>query len=148
MEQTFSTLASVVQTQYELHLHEMQRSAVGVGSETWFLRCEEVDYVIKFPAASRIHHPEAEPEPVRIFAYAWHPRLRFFEKQKGKLYLMECRRARIHCTAALSGCDSGMEPCIEYTVDGIGRTAGKDPCRTTGISAASGRNRSRLFFMI
>lgn len=29
MEQTFSTLASVVQTQYELHLHEMQRSAVG-----------------------------------------------------------------------------------------------------------------------
>ncbi len=62
MEQTFSTLAPVVQTQYELHLHEMQRSAVGVGSETWFLRCEEGDYVIKFPAASRIHHPEAEPE--------------------------------------------------------------------------------------
>ena len=36
MEQTFSTLALVVQTQYGLHLHEMQRSAVGVGSETWF----------------------------------------------------------------------------------------------------------------
>ena len=39
---------------------------------------------------------------------------------------MECRRARIYCTAALSGCDSGMELCIEYTVDEIGRTAGKD----------------------
>lgn len=83
MEQTFSTLAPVVQTQYELHLHEMQRSAVGVGSETWFLRCEEGDYVIKFPAASRIHHPEAEPELCVFLRMHGIPACDFLKNKKG-----------------------------------------------------------------
>lgn len=82
MEQTFSTLASVVQTQYELHLHEMQRSAVGVGSETWFLRCEEGDYVIKFPAASRINHPEAEPELCAFLRMHGIPACDFLKKRR------------------------------------------------------------------
>ena len=53
---------SLLQNEYGLHLLSAQRASTGAGSDTWFLRCEEGDYVLKFPARSAINHPEAEPE--------------------------------------------------------------------------------------
>ena len=52
----------LLQSEYGLHLRQAQRASTGAGSDTWFLRCEEGDYVLKFPARSAINHPEIEPE--------------------------------------------------------------------------------------
>lgn len=53
---------TLLQKQYGLHLNKMQKSAVGAGSDTWFLDCMEGKFVLKFPAVSEINHPEREPE--------------------------------------------------------------------------------------
>lgn len=52
---------SLLANQYGLHLTDMQKSSVGAGSDTWFLTCEKGRFVLKFPSASAINHPEAEP---------------------------------------------------------------------------------------
>lgn len=48
--------------QYGLHLNQAKKSAVGAGSDTWFLDCAEGKFVLKFPATSEINHPELEPK--------------------------------------------------------------------------------------
>lgn len=52
----------LLQEQYGYHLNTVKKSAVGAGSDTWFLSCAEGEFVLKFPAASKINHPELEPE--------------------------------------------------------------------------------------
>lgn len=54
-------LEAMLQAQYGLHMEHAERSAAGAGSDTWFLRCTEGAYVLKYPSASAINHPEAEP---------------------------------------------------------------------------------------
>ena len=65
----------ILRAQYGLHLEQARRSSIGAGADTWFLRCAEGSYVLKFPAESAINHPEAEPELCAFFARAWHSRL-------------------------------------------------------------------------
>ncbi len=55
-------LQALLLLQYGLHLNTARRSSVGAGSDTWFLGCAEGKFVLKFPAASEINHPELEPE--------------------------------------------------------------------------------------
>ncbi len=55
-------IQTLLLTQYGLHLNTVKKSAVGAGSDTWFLGCAEGEFVLKFPAASEINHPELEPE--------------------------------------------------------------------------------------
>ncbi|MCH5262606.1 MAG: aminoglycoside phosphotransferase family protein [Lachnospiraceae bacterium] len=52
----------LLNTQYGLHIKSMKKSSVGAGSDTWFVYCEEGDFVLKYPAVSEINHPELEPE--------------------------------------------------------------------------------------
>ena len=54
-------LERLLREQYGLSLRHARRAAEGAGSGTWFLRCGEGEYVMKFPAASGINHPEEEP---------------------------------------------------------------------------------------
>ena len=49
----------ILKEQYGLHLKGREKSALGAGSDTWFLDCEEGKFVLKFPAASEINRPEA-----------------------------------------------------------------------------------------
>ena len=46
---------------YGLKLLEAEKSAVGAGSDTWFLGCEEGRFVLKYPADSAINNPALEP---------------------------------------------------------------------------------------
>ena len=52
---------SMLHEQYGLRLLDARRAQTGAGSDTWFLRCAQGAYVLKFPAAGAIDHPEAEP---------------------------------------------------------------------------------------
>lgn len=52
---------TLLQSQYGLHLKDMQKSALGAGSDTWFLDCREGKFVLKLPSESAINHPESEP---------------------------------------------------------------------------------------
>ena len=55
-------ISELLKTQYGLHINSMKKSCVGAGSDTWFVYCEEGDFILKYPAVSEINHPEQEPE--------------------------------------------------------------------------------------
>ena len=46
---------------YDLDAINIEKSGVGAGSDTFFVTCTDGKYVAKYPAASEINHPEAEP---------------------------------------------------------------------------------------
>ncbi len=75
---------SLLQNEYGLHLRFLQRSSVGAGSDTWFLYCEEGDYVLKFPARSAINHPEAEPELCEFLRKNGIPACEFLKNSAGE----------------------------------------------------------------
>ena len=49
---------TLLQTQYGLRLRAERRASSGAGSETWLLRCDGGDHVLKLPDKSAVNHPE------------------------------------------------------------------------------------------
>lgn len=70
--------------QYGLHLNHVKKSAVGAASDTWFLDCVEGKFVLKFPTASAINHPEAEPELCAFLRRNGVPACDFIKNREGR----------------------------------------------------------------
>ena len=64
---------------YGLTPLDTEKSAVGAGSDTYFVRCEEGKVVVKFPAGSEINHPEQEPALCEYLNQAGIPACRFLK---------------------------------------------------------------------
>ena len=84
----------IIWEQYNLHLYSAQRAATGAGSDTWFLRCREGSYVLKFPADSEINHPEAEPELCTFLRTHGIPACDFLKNKNGS-YLSQNSDGRV-----------------------------------------------------
>lgn len=84
----------LLNAQYGLHLRNMRKSAVGAGSDTWFLDCQEGAFVLKFPAASSINHPEAEPALCAFLRDRGIPACDFLKNTQGE-YLSRAADGRI-----------------------------------------------------
>ena len=84
----------LLNAQYGLHLRNMRKSAVGAGSDTWFLDCQEGAFVLKFPAASSINHPEAEPALCAFLRDRGIPACDFLKNTQGE-YLSRAEDGRI-----------------------------------------------------
>ena len=57
-----ATMKQLLKEKYGFDLIYLEKSAVGAGSDTYFVTDIEGKYVVKYPASSEINHPEAEPE--------------------------------------------------------------------------------------
>ena len=68
---------------YGLTPLDTEKSAVGAGSDTYFVRCEEGKVVVKFPAGSEINHPEQEPALCEYLNQAGIPACRFLKNLEG-----------------------------------------------------------------
>ena len=85
--------SQLLKTQYGLHVNSMKKSGVGAGSDTWFVYCEEGDFVLKYPAVSEINHPEREPELCEFLNSHGIPVCSFLQNQSGS-YLSEDSQGR------------------------------------------------------
>ncbi len=47
---------------YNLEVTDIEKSALGAGSDTYFVSCKNGKYVVKFPSVNEINNPEAEPK--------------------------------------------------------------------------------------
>lgn len=54
-------MKALLKQHYDLDVLQIHKSAIGAGSDTYFVTCREGKYVVKFPAQSEINHPELEP---------------------------------------------------------------------------------------
>lgn len=77
-------MESLLFNQYGLHLISGEKSKVGAGSDTWFLKCQEGKFVLKFPATSEINHPELEPELCAFLRKNGIPACDFLKNAEGK----------------------------------------------------------------
>ena len=68
---------------YGLTPLDTEKSAVGAGSDTYFVRCKEGRVVVKFPARSDINHPEQEPALCEYLNRAGVPACRFLKNLEG-----------------------------------------------------------------
>ena len=68
---------------YGLTPLDTEKSAVGAGSDTYFVRCKEGKVVVKFPAGSDINHPEQEPALCEYLNRAGIPVCRFLKNLEG-----------------------------------------------------------------
>lgn len=90
-----SMFEAVLREQYGLHLRHLQKSSIGTGSDTWFLRCAEGDYVLKFPTVNAIDHPEAEPELCAYLRRHGIPACLFLKNRQGS-FLSRSADGRIY----------------------------------------------------
>lgn len=52
---------NLLKNEYGLHLIDLRKSPIGAGSDTYFLTCDEGNYVLKYSSDSFINHHETEP---------------------------------------------------------------------------------------
>lgn len=90
----------LIESQYGLHLRAMRKSAVGAGSDTWFLDCREGAFVLKFPAASAINHPEAEPALCAFLRERGIPACDFLKTSRAGIFRVRRTGVCLPCSAA------------------------------------------------
>lgn len=94
---------TLLHEQYGLHLNTATKSAVGAGSDTWFLDCAEGKYVLKFPATSEINHPEQEPELCQKLLNAGIPACQFLRNRDSQLITTDEAGRLFHVQAFIDG---------------------------------------------
>lgn len=68
---------------YGLDAIRLEKSSVGAGSDTYFVICTDGKYVVKYPAASEINHPGAEPELCEYLLEKGVPACQFLRNKDG-----------------------------------------------------------------
>lgn len=68
---------------YGLQADQIEKSAVGAGSDTYFVTCGQNRYVLKFPAESSMNQPALEPELCAFLNEKGIPACRFIPNRQG-----------------------------------------------------------------
>lgn len=94
MESTFENITKILSDQYALNVRAVKKSAVGAGSDTWFVTCTDGKYVVKYPSESEINNPEQEPMLCEYLLQQGIPVCRFLKNVQGE-YLSHDERGRV-----------------------------------------------------
>ena len=52
-------MKTLLKKNYNFEVTKIEKSAVGAGSDTYFVTCDSGKYVVKFPSVSEINNPQA-----------------------------------------------------------------------------------------
>lgn len=88
---------------YGLTLLTLKKSAVGAGSDTYFVTCTDGTYVVKYPAVSEINHPEAEPELCEYLLGKGIPVCQFLKNKDGGFLTVDGTGRVFHVQKFLEG---------------------------------------------
>ena len=88
---------------YGIDLVHWEKSSVGAGSDTYFVTCTDGKYVVKYPAASEINHPEAEPELCEYLLAKEIPVCQFLRNKEGKFLTVDKNGRQFHVQRFIEG---------------------------------------------
>lgn len=94
MENTSENIRQILLDQYGLELIEVEKSAVGAGSDTWFVTCDGGKYVMKYPCESEINNPQQEPQLCEYLIQCGIPACQFIKNKQG-VYLSVDNHGRV-----------------------------------------------------
>lgn len=87
-------MVDLLEKHYDLKVISYEKSAVGAGSDTYFVLCSDGKYVVKFPSVSEINNPEAEPQLCEFLLRNNIPVCRFVRNLNGD-YISEDEKGRL-----------------------------------------------------
>jgi len=96
-------MKTLLKKNYNLEVTKTEKSAVGAGSDTYFVTCDSGKYVVKFPSVSEINNPEAESKFCE------------FLLEKG---ISVCKFIKNNCGEYITTDDSGRMFHVQEFVDG------------------------------
>lgn len=88
---------------YGLTADTIEKSAIGAGSDTYFVTCQNGRYVMKFPATSSMNNPEAEPEVCEFLLGAGIPVCQFIRNKSGAFLSCDKDGRRFHLQRFIEG---------------------------------------------
>lgn len=77
-------MKQLLKEKYGLEPLYIKKSAIGAGSDTYFVTCTDGEYVVKYPASSEINHPEQEPELCEYLLSKGIPVCQFLRNRDGR----------------------------------------------------------------
>lgn len=98
-----TALPSLLRSHYDLDVLHSTHAAEGAGSDTWFVTCTEGKYVVKYPSASEINHPEQEPELCQKLLDAGIPACRFLRNRDGQFITVDEAGRLFHVQSFIDG---------------------------------------------
>lgn len=93
---------NILKEQYGLTVREVRKSAVGAGSDTYFITCDEGKFVVKHPSASEINHPEQEPQLCEFLLARGIPACQFLRNRQGS-FLTQSSQGMFHVQRFIEG---------------------------------------------
>ena len=96
-------MKQLLKEKYALELLYIEKSSVGAGSDTYFVICSEGKFVVKYPAASEINHPEAEPELCEYLLEKGIPVCQFLRNKDGYYLTMDDAGRVFHVQRFIEG---------------------------------------------
>lgn len=88
---------------YGLEVLDIQKSAVGAGSDTYFVTCTDGKYVVKYPASSEINHPESEPKLCEYLLRKGIPACQFLQNKDGNFLTNDETGKQFHVQRFIEG---------------------------------------------
>lgn len=101
-------MKQLLKSHYGLDVLQAEHAAEGAGSDTWFVTCVQGKYVVKYPSASEINHPEQEPELCQHLLDAGIPACRFLRNQDGRFISTDEIGRLFHVQAFIEGKTYGL----------------------------------------
>lgn len=93
----------LLKEKYGLELLNTAKSAVGAGSDTYFVSCADGKYVVKYPASSDINHPEQEPELCEYLNAHGIPACQFLRNNDGDFLTRDENGRQFHVQRFIEG---------------------------------------------
>lgn len=119
---------------YGLELLHSAKSAVGAGSDTYFVSCSSGKYVVKYPAASEINHPEQEPELCEYLDLHGIPACRFLTNKAGSFLSADETGRQFHVQRFIEGKTYDLNEAPEWLLAESAQMLGKIHAALRGYS--------------
>ena len=110
---------------YGVDAIKIEKSGVGAGSDTYFVSCADGKYVVKYPATSKINHPEAEPELCEYLNLHGIPACQFLHNKDGNFLTMDESGRHFHVQRFIEGNMYDLNTAPDWLVTESARMLGK-----------------------
>ena len=136
-------MKKALKSSYGLELLHWEKSAVGAGSDTYFVICTEGKYVVKYPASSEINHPEAEPELCEFLLAHSIPACQFLRNKDGRFLSADETGRQFHVQRFIEGNQYDLNTAPDWLLTESAQMLGKIHAALreyTGLSPGIGRD--------
>ena len=103
MENEIKNITQMLAEQYGFDVSFARKSAVGAGSDTWFVTCKDESYVVKYPSESDINNPALEPELCEYLLAKGIPVCQFIKNVHGEYVSVDEKNRVFHVQRFIEG---------------------------------------------